>query len=122
MKSILNWFSVPTTDFDRARRFYQNILNMKMPEAKTSNGGRMAAFVPMSGLGCNGAIDDDPVHKPSMNGITLYLNVDGEIDAVLGRIESAGGKITQPKMSIGEHGFIALFQDLEGNKMGLHSM
>ncbi len=37
-------------------------------------------------------------------------------------IEKAGGKIFKPKISIGEHGFISLFFDAEGNMAGLHSM
>ena len=27
-----------------------------------------------------------------------------------------------PKTDIGEHGFVAMFVDTEGNKVGLHSM
>jgi predicted enzyme related to lactoylglutathione lyase len=38
------------------------------------------------------------------------------------RIESAGGKIHQTKMSIGEHGHIVLAIDTEGNMFGIHSM
>jgi predicted enzyme related to lactoylglutathione lyase len=30
--------------------------------------------------------------------------------------------VIKPKMSIGEHGFIALVMDTEGNTIGLHSM
>ena len=38
------------------------------------------------------------------------------------RAEAAGGKIIQPKMSIGEHGFCSMIVDTEGNSFGLHSM
>ena len=37
------------------------------------------------------------------------------------RIEAAGGKVVQPKMNIGEFGFISIFIDTEGNTIGLHS-
>ena len=43
-------------------------------------------------------------------------------EAIKEEIEKAGGKIHTPKMSIGEHGFITLFSDTEGNMVGLHSM
>lgn len=33
-----------------------------------------------------------------------------------------GGKIHKPKMSIGQHGFISLVNDTEGNMFGIHSM
>lgn len=34
----------------------------------------------------------------------------------------AGGKVVQPKFSVGPYGFVALVQDTEGNVVGLHSM
>ena len=34
----------------------------------------------------------------------------------------AGGKVHKSKMSIGQHGFISLMVDSEGNMFGLHSM
>jgi hypothetical protein len=37
------------------------------------------------------------------------------------RIEEAGGKIVQSKISIGDFGFVAIFIDTEGNTIGLHS-
>ena len=37
------------------------------------------------------------------------------------RIVEAGGKIIQPKMHIGEFGYVSLFLDSEGNTLGLHS-
>ena len=39
-----------------------------------------------------------------------------------GRAEAAGGKVLQPKMSLGEHGFCSVLMDTEGNTIGLHSM
>ncbi len=38
------------------------------------------------------------------------------------REEAAGGKIHQSKMSIGDHGFMALCWDPDGNMFGIHSM
>jgi len=37
------------------------------------------------------------------------------------RVKEAGGKIMQPKQSIGEYGFMVLAQDTEGNMIGVHS-
>jgi predicted enzyme related to lactoylglutathione lyase len=51
----------------------------------------------------------------------LIYFVTEEINAELGRVESAGGKIIRSKQSIGEFGFIALIEDTEGNMIGLHS-
>jgi predicted enzyme related to lactoylglutathione lyase len=37
------------------------------------------------------------------------------------RVEAAGGKVLQAKMSLGEHGFCSILMDTEGNTIGLHS-
>ena len=42
------------------------------------------------------------------------------IDPTLEAIEGAGGKTLVPKQSIGEHGFIAHFEDTEGNRVAVH--
>jgi predicted enzyme related to lactoylglutathione lyase len=44
------------------------------------------------------------------------------IENVLKKIERNGGKTLAPKSSIGEYGFIGLFEDTEGNRIGLHSV
>ena len=33
-----------------------------------------------------------------------------------------GGKTLNPQKSIGEHGFVAHFEDCEGNRIAIHSM
>jgi hypothetical protein len=38
------------------------------------------------------------------------------------RCPVSGGRVLNPKMSIGEYGFIGHFADPEGNYIGLHSM
>ena len=70
----------------------------------------------------NGALAQSPMHKPSVEGVVIYLNANPDIDAVINRIEAAGGKILMPKMMIGKDiGSMAFFADTEGNKMGLHA-
>ncbi len=49
------------------------------------------------------------------------LNADGKMDAILARVAGAGGAVVLPRTSIGQHGFIALIKDTEGNRVGLHS-
>jgi hypothetical protein len=51
----------------------------------------------------------------------IYLNGNPNLQLVLDRIETAGAQITMPKTSIGENGFMAFFEDSEGNLVGLHS-
>lgn len=57
-----------------------------------------------------------------MTGTTIYLEGGNDLSVPLSRVESAGGKVILPKTSIGNNGFIALFIDTEGNKVGFHSL
>jgi uncharacterized protein len=57
---------------------------------------------------------------PSSNNTVIYFETEDNI-AEEQRIEKAGGKVVQPKMNIGEFGFISIFIDTEGNTVGLHS-
>lgn len=56
---------------------------------------------------------------PSHDGSLVYINVD-KIDPTLAAIDGAGGKTLMPRLSIGDHGFIAHFEDSEGNRVALH--
>jgi predicted enzyme related to lactoylglutathione lyase len=60
-------------------------------------------------------------HRPSGDGVVIYLNCDGRFDDVLGRVESAGGSIVEPKSHIPTVGWIAQILDSEGNRIGLHA-
>ncbi len=38
------------------------------------------------------------------------------------RVPAAGGSIVRPKFSIGDHGFVSIITDTEGNMVGPHSV
>ena len=59
---------------------------------------------------------------PSHHGAMVYLSVEGRMDAALGAATKVGGKVLQPKHSIAPHGFRAIIEDSEGNRVALHSM
>ena len=58
-------------------------------------------------------IGDDGKAKRLLHGEKLKLRDTQVVDA--------GGKTLLPKISIGEHGFVAHFEDSEGNRVALHS-
>ena len=117
---MINWFSIPCTDFDRAITFYESIFSISMSRSKDPMGNDMGLFFnPMDGI--SGAINADPNMKPGNSGTRVYLNAEGKLDAVLGRIEKSGGKVILPKTAIPQWGNMALIQDSEGNVVGLHS-
>jgi predicted enzyme related to lactoylglutathione lyase len=124
-KNVIAWFDVPTLDFDRAVKFYSDILGEEVKKQEFM--GQTLAMFPMEGtmedMGVGGDIvPPNEDYKPSKNGTRVYLSVEGMLDEVLGRVEKAGGKIVQPKTNIGDPGFIAMIEDTEGNVVGLHSM
>ena len=119
--NAINWFELFVSDFERARRFYEQALATTL-ETIDGTGGRMAMFPysPESGVG--GCLSESMEQQPGASGTRVYLNVEGQMDAVLGRVPAAGGEIAQSRMSIAPHGFIAVIKDSEGNTVGLHSM
>ncbi len=49
---------------------------------------------------------------------TLVIDVKS-IDETVKKIEANGGKIIEPKMPVGDMGFVAYFKDSEGNVLGI---
>jgi predicted enzyme related to lactoylglutathione lyase len=125
MKSAINWFEIPTLDLDRAQRFYEAIFKVTLVPMETEN-FRMRMFPiddPSNGIGGALCYAKD-FYKPSAtDGPLVYLNGNPDVQLVLDRIEAAGGKIVLPKTEISpEYGYMALFIDSEGNRIGLHSV
>jgi predicted enzyme related to lactoylglutathione lyase len=123
MHHAVSWIEIPVTDFDRAKKFYSAIYDYEMPEM--SMGAVKMGFLlhdrEKGGIGAAIAIGE--IYKPSGNGVKLYLNGGADLSMVLNRVENAGGKVVQPKTSIGMNmGNYAFFEDSEGNVLGLHSM
>ena len=121
MTNALNWFEIPTVDIDRAAAFYGAILDSKVEVFEMYPGFKMAMFPSESGK-VGGAIVHGDGYTPSTDGTLVYLNGGEDLSVVLNRVEGAGGKALSPKQDIGENGFVAMFVDTEGNRVGLHSM
>lgn len=122
MDNALNWFEIPTTDIDRAAAFYGAIFDTKLEVFEMYPGFKMGMFPYEAGKGVGGAIVHGDGYTPSTDGTVVYLNGGDDLSVVLNRVEGAGGKALGPKQDIGENGFVAMFVDTEGNRVGLHSM
>ncbi|GAB2831286.1 VOC family protein [Ferruginibacter profundus] len=125
MNNAISWFEIPTTDINRAQRFYETIFGftmipMEMPNIKM----RMFPLDDiMNGIG-GALVDSGGFHKPSMtDGPLIYLNANPDVQNILDKVEVAGGKIMVPKTEISpEYGTMAVFIDTEGNRIALHSV
>jgi len=126
MKNVINWFEIYTSDFNRAKKFYAEVFQCELTDLPMGSDNhpemKYATFpADQNGWGASGALVKMDMAKPGVGGTLVYF-VSEEINAELGRVEAAGGKIIRPKQNIGEYGFIALVEDTEGNMIGLHSM
>jgi len=121
MNSYISIFEIPANDIERAINFYQLILGIKiekmdMPEMQ------MGVF-PYEEQTVTGVIIKGEGYKPSADGISIYLNGGDNLQIILDKVESSGGKIIVPKsLHADESGYFALFLDSEGNRIGLHSL
>jgi len=123
-KNSIGWFEVPVTDMERAMKFYETVLDIKMERHQM--GPLDMAWFPMypDAPNAGGSLVKHPdFYKPSMDGVLIYFTAfSGDLNNELGRVEAAGGKIISPKKEISpEYGFMALVQDTEGNRIALHS-
>ena len=117
----VNWFEIPVTDMERAKKFYESVLDVEL--SMLSMGPMQMFQFPMvdDTYGSAGTLVQAEGYKPSHDGTLVYFSV-GDIDGTLGKVIASGGKTILPKMSIAEYGFVAHFEDSEGNKVALHSM
>jgi len=120
--NAINWFEIFTSDFNRAKTFYETILQRQLPEIEGNCGAKMALFAEGGDKGTGGALTKMDNCNPGAGGTVVYLDVEGDLDGVLSRVPTAGGKVVQARMAIPPHGFIGLIEDTEGNIVGLHSM
>lgn len=125
MKNAISWFEIPTTDIDRAQKFYEAIFNISMIPMDMPN-IKMCMF-PLDDMmtQVGGAlVDSAGFHKSSNSeGPLIYLNANPDVQNILDKVEAAGGKILVPKTEISpEYGYMAIFIDSEDNRIGLHAV
>lgn len=70
--------------------------------------------------GARGAICKMDGVEAGGNSTLVYFDCE-DCSVEQARVESAGGELVVPKMSIGEFGFIGIAKDTEGNSIGFHS-
>jgi predicted enzyme related to lactoylglutathione lyase len=105
-------FEIPVDDGDRAVAFYAQALGWDLQqwgplEYWTTSAGE--------GEGIGGALTKRTEESPAL---TFYVAVD-DIDRALAAIEAAGGRRLTERMPIPTVGWSAVFEDTEGNRVGL---
>lgn len=123
-KNSVGWFEIPVTNMERAMKFYETVLEIKLE--KHEMGPLDMAWFPTveNGMGSAGSlVCHKDFYKPSADGVLIYFTAfSGDVNIELGRVEAAGGKIVVPRKHISEeYGYMAVILDTEGNRIALHS-
>jgi predicted enzyme related to lactoylglutathione lyase len=115
-------FEIPFDDGDRARGFYQEAFGwnvQQVPEMEYTmvmSGPTTEQGMPSEPGFINGGMFDRKAGPA--RGPVITVDVDS-IDATLEKVEKLGGSTVVARQPVGDMGFIAYFQDPEGNVMGL---
>ena len=122
MNQLITWFEIPVRDLSRARTFYENILGITLRDG-SPNFPSMLIFPYDREQATGGCLVTGEAPQPSRDGVCIYLNAGDSIDAVLNRVEAAGGAIVTAKTALPPPmGFVAHISDIDGNRIGLHTL
>lgn len=124
--SAIHWFEIPASDFERAKTFYETVLNIQLfiNDQRETMGSMLGVFPHEGGVG--GCLVHNPQfgYTPAGEGTLVYLSASGDLNEALARVPDAGGEVLLPKTALGENaggGYVAWVRDSEGNKVGLYS-
>ncbi len=99
-------------DREAAGKFYTELFGWEVQQMPEFN---YATFT--TGEGVGGGIN--PVSEDNPAGTVIFYVGTDDIEASLAKAESLGGKTILPKMEVPGMGWLAIFLDPSGNKVGL---
>jgi uncharacterized protein len=128
MQNAITWFEIPTLNLDKAQQFYESMLQCTM-QRLTLGPSEGAAFpYDQASDSVGGALICGPTAPVTAtgkgSGLLIYLDCrKDKIDSLLQRAVAAGGRIAMPRTDLPPGmGVMACIFDLDGNKVGLHSL
>lgn len=120
----VGWFEIYVQDMARARKFYEAVLQQKLeqlPMPGEFKDMEMWSFpMDMGKMGAAGALVKMQDAPSGAGGTMVYFSCE-DCAVEEARVQTNGGSVCKPKMSIGQYGFISIITDTEGNVVGLHS-
>jgi predicted enzyme related to lactoylglutathione lyase len=122
MKHLVNWVEIPTTNLERAKKFYNTILDGVQFTDMNIGDIDYALFPAEDKFNC-GALVQGGYYRPHPAGVVIYLDGGEDMSHILDKVRAAGGELITPKTYVNGHaGFIGIFIDSEGNKIGLQHL
>ncbi|MBN1604486.1 MAG: VOC family protein [Chitinispirillaceae bacterium] len=117
-KNPVVWFEIPVTDIRRASSFYENVFGYTI-SYKEDTTVKMGTFSMFNAPGISGALIQVDGYIPHHSGTVVYFSV-LDIANTLEKVSENGGRVLIPKTFTND-GFIAHFEDSEGNQIGVYS-
>ena len=121
MANSVGWFEIYVEDMERAKRFYETVLKVKLERLPVPDIEMWNFPMETNGTGAAGSLVKMPGFPVGGNSILVYFMCE-DCATEESRVVDAGGRIEKEKFSIGQFGFVSLVYDTEGNMIGLHSM
>ncbi|MDH1470995.1 VOC family protein [Shewanella sp. GD03713] len=118
----LVWGEIPVSDMDRAIAFYQQHFGVEFKRDDMEDMQYATLVTEEEGAASIGLVKYS-MSKPSMEGSTVYLHFSAQLQPLVDKLVAANVTMLLPVTPIkdGGCGYIALFVDSEGNKVGLWS-
>lgn len=111
----LVWVEIPATDLNRAKTFYEAVLETSLVE--NNDGPQAMQMIPSAdGAMCGHLYAGKPATDG--DGITAHLSVTGELADAMARIKASGGEVVSETISLPSGSFFYA-KDTEGNSLGI---
>lgn len=121
MITAIQNFQIPVLDFDRALKFYNELMGYDLQVMETPE-FKLGIFQFDENKGTGGCIIQSNDLEPSKKGTMVYLHTGQDLQPFVNRVKDAGGHIFIEKTQLGPGmGYFGIIDDTEGNRVGLYS-
>lgn len=111
----LVWVEIPATDLNRAKKFYEAVLETNLVE--NDEGPQTMQMIPsINGSMCGHLYEGKPA--TAGDGVTAHLSAPGELTDAMDRVKASGGAVVSEVISIPSGAFFYA-KDTEGNSLGI---
>lgn len=108
-------FEIAAEDLDRAARFYERVMGW----TAQAWGGPAEYLLVGTGASDEPGIDGAILRGNALHRGTVNTAAVEDLDAALGRVREAGGRVESERTAVRGVGYVAYCRDTEGNVFGL---
>jgi hypothetical protein len=116
----VQYIEIPVSNLERAAAFYKAVFDIQPGDPWDDGVRRVSVLVnPPDDTQVGISLNQTRNFEPSDKGALAYLAAEKGIDETLKRVQAAGGRVVEPKTSMGGGYSYATFLDTEGNLLAL---